>query len=74
MKTHAFVIRSSHLEKAHELIEFDYSFGTWRTSKYGNIILPSRPLQQKENHALKIEPLIVKQWDVPGEYEHNLYV
>ena len=44
-------------------------FGTWRTSKDDIIILPSRPLQQKENHEIKIEPLTVKLLDVPDEYD-----
>ena len=33
IKTDAYVLRSSDLEKAHELIEFDNGFGTWRTMK-----------------------------------------
>ena len=69
VKTDACVIRSSELEKAHELMEFDNVFGTWRKSKDDNIILPSRPLQQKENHEINIEPLTVKQLDVPDEYD-----
>ena len=51
------------------MIEFGNGFGTWRKSKDDNIIKPSRPLQQKENHAIKIERLTVKQLDVPDEYD-----
>ena len=48
VKTDAFVLRSSDLEKAHELIEFDNGFGTSRNSKHINIISPTHTLQQKE--------------------------
>ena len=61
------MLRSSDEDKAHELIACDNGFGTWRKSTDDNIILPSRPLQQKENHDIKIEPLTVKQLDVPDE-------
>ncbi|MFM7985629.1 MAG: hypothetical protein ACKPKO_40590, partial [Candidatus Fonsibacter sp.] len=37
VKTDAFVLRSSDLEKAYALIEFDNGFGTWRKSKDDNI-------------------------------------
>ena len=33
VKTGAFVLRSSDLDKASELIQFDDGFGTWRKSK-----------------------------------------
>ena len=56
MITDSFVLRCSDLEKAPELMEFDNGSGTWRKSKDDNNILPSRPLQQKENHEIKIEP------------------
>ncbi|MFM7978803.1 MAG: hypothetical protein ACKPKO_05755 [Candidatus Fonsibacter sp.] len=37
--------------------------------KDDNIILPSKTLQQKENHEIQIEPLIVNQLDIPDEYD-----
>ena len=55
------MIRSSDLEKATEILEFDNGIGTWRKSKDSNIILPSKTIEQKENNAIKIEPLIVNQ-------------
>ena len=69
VKTDAFVLRASDLEKAYGLIQFDDGFGSWRVSKESNIILPSNSLQQKENHEIKIEPLIVKHVDVLDEYD-----
>ncbi|MFM7984675.1 MAG: hypothetical protein ACKPKO_35660, partial [Candidatus Fonsibacter sp.] len=69
VKTDAFVLRSSDLEKARALIEFDNGFGTWRNSKDDNIILPNKAIQQKENHDIKIEPLIVNRLDVPEKYD-----
>ena len=54
MKTDAFVFRSSDLEKAHELIEFDNGFGTSRNSKHINIFLPTHTLQQKETIKSKL--------------------
>ncbi|MFM7990433.1 MAG: hypothetical protein ACKPKO_65060 [Candidatus Fonsibacter sp.] len=44
------------------MIAFDNGFGTGRKSKDNNIILPSKTLQKKENHEIKIEPLIVDQF------------
>jgi hypothetical protein len=38
VKTDAFVIRSSDIEKATEVLEFDNGIGTWRKSKDSNII------------------------------------
>ena len=69
MKTDAFVIRSSDLEKATEVLEFDNGIGTWRKSKYSNIILPTKTIQEIANYEIKIEPLIVNQLDVPDEYD-----
>ena len=69
VKTDAFVLRSSDLEKATELIEFDKGIWTRRKSKDSNIILRSKANEQKENHEIKIELLIVNQLDVPDEYD-----
>ena len=69
MKTDAFVIRSSDLEKATEILEFDNGIGTWRKSKDSNIILPTKTIQKIDNYEIKIEPLIVNQLDVPDEYD-----
>ena len=63
------MIRSSDLEKATEILEFDNGIGTWRKSKDSKFILPSKTIEQKENHEIKIEPLIVNQLDVPDEYD-----
>ncbi|MFM7985716.1 MAG: hypothetical protein ACKPKO_41025, partial [Candidatus Fonsibacter sp.] len=55
LKTDAFVLRSSDLEKAYALIEFDNGFGTWRKSNYDNInVLPRKTVQKKENHDINI--------------------
>ena len=50
-------------------MNFDTGIGTWRKSKDSNIILPSKTIEQKENHEINIEPLIVNQLDVPDEYD-----
>ena len=68
-KTDAFVLRSSDLDKAHDLLEFDNGIGTWRKSKNSNIILQSNAIQQKENNEIKHEQVIVNQLDVPDGYD-----
>ncbi|MFM7982348.1 MAG: hypothetical protein ACKPKO_23815, partial [Candidatus Fonsibacter sp.] len=65
----AFVLRSSDLQKATEVLEFDNGIGTWRISKDSNINLPTKTIQKIDNVEIKIEPLIVNQLDVPDEYD-----
>ena len=54
VKTDAFVLRSSDLEKAHELIEFDNGFGIWRKAQDNAVISPSKAIQHKQTLKTKL--------------------
>ena len=63
------MIRSSDLEQAHELIEFNNGFGTWRKSKENDIILQSKTIQQIENYEFKIDHFARYKREFPIEYQ-----
>jgi hypothetical protein len=44
VKTDAFTIKASDLEKAESLLTFDEGFGSWRLSKTADIIYPTQKL------------------------------
>ena len=69
VKTDAFTIKESDVEKAKELLNFEPGIGNWRLSKTEDIIYPLTRLALKLNHEIPIKKLEVKHLDVPDEYD-----
>ena len=84
VKTDAFTIKKSDLDRANKLIKFSKKFGGWRFSKEDNIIFPKDKLMLVENNEVNIQPVEVQRLDVIDEYncdelcalfeKHNSYV
>ena len=68
VKTDAFTIKKSDLDRAKKLIKFSKKFGGWRFSKEDNIIFPKEKLMLVENNEVKIQPVEVERLDVIDEY------
>jgi hypothetical protein len=69
VKTDAFTIKESDVEKAKELLNFEPGIGNWRLSKTEDIIYPLTRLALKLNHEIPIKKLEIKHLDVPDEYD-----
>ena len=54
VKTDAFTIKQSDVEKAKEVISFYDDIGGWRVSKTDNIVLPKDDYKIVENNLIKI--------------------
>jgi hypothetical protein len=69
VKTDAFTILDSDLEKAKKLLNFESGIGNWRVSKIDKIILPLTDWVMKENHEIPVKKLETKLLDIPDEWD-----
>ena len=69
VKTDAFTIKQSDVEKAKEVISFYDDIGGWRVSKTDNIVLPSDNYKLSENFFIKIENPKFTRVVVDDEYD-----
>ena len=69
VKTDAFTINASDVEKASEILSFEKGIGNWRISKTEQIILPSTRLQLKMNQEIQIKKRYINIIDIPDEFD-----
>ena len=72
IKTDAFTVKPSDLEKCQELLNFGSDIGLWRHSKTGDDInLPTKPIQKIECQSIQIPETIVNNIPVTIEQEYD---
>ena len=69
VKTDAFTLLPSDLDRAKTLLDFSPGIGKWRVSKTEDIIYPFDPLKYKQNNEMPIKELSVNVLDVPDEFD-----
>ena len=71
VKTDAFTIKETDLEKVKELLLFSKNIGGWRFSKDDGIKFPNEQLTLLKNNEIKIKPVEVKKLNVIDEWDNN---
>ena len=73
VKTDAFTIKATDVEKAQDTINFYDGVGGWRVSKTENINIPSVDYELKINNFIKIEEPTFTKLQINDEYDTQTY-
>ena len=71
VKTDAFTIKETDLEKAKQLLEFSKNIGGWRFSKDDKIKFPNEKLTLLKNNEIKIKPVEINKLIINNEWDND---